>query len=187
MKLCLITSNKGKLAEFRSALAPLDIEVDHSAEGCDEIQADTLQEVVHSCLTQLKTRGFSNFAIDDSGLFIHALKGFPGVYSAYVMRTLGNQGILTLLEGVEDRSAHFECCIGCSWHGEEFTAIERCEGTIARRPAGTGGFGFDPIFIPSGHSTTFAEMSLELKNNISHRGRAIRAFSEELRRRSDGA
>ena len=157
--------------------------VEHSTEDCDEIQADTLQEVVMSCLQQLKAKGLRDFVIDDSGLFVHALKGFPGVYSSYALRTIGLDGILRLLDGVGDRSAHFECCVGASIGGEEFTVTGRCDGTIAQRPSGTGGFGFDPIFVPSGYDRSFAEISIEEKNGISHRGKAVQAFSDELRRR----
>jgi len=157
--------------------------VEHSTEDCDEIQADTLQEVVMSCLQQLKAKGLRDFVIDDSGLFVNALKGFPGVYSSYALRTIGLDGILRLLDGAGDRSAHFECCVGASIGGEEFAVTGRCDGTIALRPSGTGGFGFDPIFVPSGYDRSFAEISIEEKNGISHRGKAVQAFSDELRRR----
>jgi XTP/dITP diphosphohydrolase len=187
MKIQVVTSNQGKLREFRSALLPLGHEVEHSSEDCDEIQADTLQEVVLSCLQQLKGRGLKDFVIDDSGLFVHALKGFPGVYSSYVLGTIGLDGVLRLLDGVEDRSAYFECCIGASIGGREFTVTGRCDGAMALRPSGVDGFGFDPIFMPSGHSQTFAEISIGEKNSISHRGKAVQAFSEELRRRIDEA
>lgn len=187
MRLTLITSNQGKLAEFRSALAPLGLEVLHSDEECDEIQADTLEEVVRSCLAQLKHRGLSNMVIDDSGLFVHALGGFPGVYSSYVLRTIGMDGVLRLLEGREDRGAHFECCIGASLGGEDIIVHGRCDGTIATRPSGREGFGFDPIFVPSGFERTFAEISITEKNGISHRGRAVQAFAEELRGRLNEA
>ena len=187
MRLYLITSNRGKLEEFRAALAPLGIEVEHCTEDCDEIQADTLEEVVANCLQQLKSKGLKDFVIDDSGLFVDALEGFPGVYSSYALRTIGLEGVLKLMGGRTDRAAHFESCVGCSIFGEEFSVTGRCDGTIASRPSGEGGFGFDPIFIPSGYSQTFAEISLEEKNRISHRGRAIQAFAQELRRRLDGA
>jgi XTP/dITP diphosphohydrolase len=187
MKLTLVTSNRGKLAEFRSALAPLGIEVEHSEEECDEIQADSLKEVVLSCLAQLKDKGMDDIVIDDSGLFVHALNGFPGVYSSYALKTIGMDGILKLLDGKEDRSAHFECCIGASIGGEEFTVTGRCDGTIALAPSGHEGFGFDPIFVPSGFYRTFAEISITEKNGISHRGRAIQAFAAELRGRIDEA
>lgn len=186
MKLFLVTTNQGKLREFRSALLPLGHEVEHSTEDCDEIQADTLEEVVLSCLQQLKDKGLKDFVIDDSGLFVHALNGFPGVYSSYALRTIGLDGVLRLLDGLEDRSAHFEACIGASIGGEEFTVTGRCEGTLALSPSGTDGFGFDPLFVPSGYSQTFAEISIGEKNRISHRGKAVQAFSAELRRRLDG-
>jgi len=169
MKLRLVTSNPGKAEEFRSALGALGIEIEHADEDCDEIQADTLREVVLSCLSQLEAKGLKDFAIDDSGLFVDALNGFPGVYSAYALKTLGAAGLLRLMEGVKDRSARFECCIGCTLRGERIIVLERCDGTIAERPAGKGGFGFDPIFIPSGYDRTFAEISLAEKNRISHR------------------
>lgn len=185
MKISLVTSNQGKLREFRSVLAPLGFEVEHSTEECDEIQADTLREVVLSCLAQLKGRRLGDIIIDDSGLFIDALKGFPGVYSAYALKTLGIKGVLDLMEGVEDRSAHFECCIGATVGGEDMIVTGRCNGTIAFAPSGSEGFGFDPVFTPAGHSQTFAEISIGEKSLISHRGRALQAFSEELGRRKE--
>ena len=187
MNLSLITSNLGKLAEFRSALEPLGYDVVHSTEDCDEIQADTVQEVVLNCLSQLKARGLRDMVIDDSGLFVHALHGFPGVYSSYVLRTIGMEGILRLLQGSDDRSAHFECCIGAFLGGEDLVVTARCYGTIALRPSGHEGFGFDPIFIPAGHNRTFAEISITEKNGISHRGKAVQAFAEELRGRRNEA
>jgi XTP/dITP diphosphohydrolase len=180
----IITSNPGKLREFEAALRPLGFEVRHRPEEVDEIQADTLEEVVAACLAALRERGLSNFALDDSGLFIDALNGFPGVYSAYALRTLGCAGVLKLLEGREDRRAHFGCCIGCSIEGiGSFTVQAQADGNIARAPSGSQGFGFDPIFLPEGRETTFAEMGLEEKNEISHRGKAIKSFVAQLQKR----
>ncbi len=187
MKLAVITSNRGKLTEFRAALEPLGYDVEHSTEDCDEIQADTLEEVVRSCLAQLRARGLDDFVIDDSGLFVHALDGFPGVYSSYALRTIGMEGILRLLDGKEGRGAHFECCIGASLGGEDIIVHGRCEGTIALSPSGQQGFGFDPIFVPTGFQRTFAEISITEKNGISHRGRAIQALVEALRGRTNEA
>lgn len=181
----MVTSNRGKFEEFRSALAPLGFEVVRSDADCDEIQADTLEEVVRGCLGQLRREGLEEIVIDDSGLFVHALGGFPGVYSSYALRTIGLDGILRLLERWDDRSAHFECCIGTSIGGEEFTVTGRSDGAIGLRAAGTGGFGFDPIFVPSGYDRTFAEISISEKNDISHRGRAIQALVAELRSRNE--
>jgi XTP/dITP diphosphohydrolase len=187
LKISLVTSNQGKLREFRSVLEPYGVEVEHSDAECDEIQADTLREVVLSCLQQLEAKGLHDFVIDDSGLFVHGLRDFPGVYSAYALKTIGLDGLLRLLDGVKDRSAHFECCVGASIGGEEFVVTGRCDGSIAMRPSGSGGFGFDPLFVPSGYSQTFAEISIGEKNRISHRGKAVQAFSDELRRRLNEA
>ena len=167
-------------------LEPLGVEVEHSTADCDEIQADSLREVVLGCLAQLKEQGLRDFVIDDSGLFVPALKGFPGVYSSYALKTVGLDGLLRLLDGTKDRSAYFECCIGACIGGKEFVVSGRCDGAIALGPSGTEGFGFDPLFVPSGYDRTFAEISIGEKNRISHRGKAVQAFSEELRRRLDG-
>jgi len=185
-RLFIITSNTGKLREFQSELSHLEIEVANIDEGCEEIQADTLEEVVVHCLGELKEKGVENVIIDDSGLFIDSLRGFPGVYSSYVFKTLGCKGVLRLIEGMKDRNAHFSCCIGCILtNGEEIVVTENVNGRIGSKETGSQGFGFDPIFIPDGDSRTFAEMSIEEKNLISHRGRAIRAFASAFRKKTE--
>jgi XTP/dITP diphosphohydrolase len=181
-KVRLITSNLGKLDEFRGALAPLGYEVVHLPLDVAEVQADTLEEVVADCMRQIRAQDVKDFFIDDSGLFVNAFKGFPGVYSAYALRTLGCEGLLKLMDGVVDRSARFECCIGCSLEvREDIVLTERCEGRIIGEMRGRGGFGFDPIFAAAGMERTFAEMPLEEKNEISHRGKAIKSLARQLR------
>jgi XTP/dITP diphosphohydrolase len=181
-KVHLITSNLGKLKEFRATLEPLGYEVSHLPLDVEEVQADTLEEVVADCMRQVRGRGVKDFVLDDSGLFIEPFKGFPGVYSSYVLRTLGCEGILKLMQGFVVRSAHFECCIGCSLEGREDIIVnERCEGRIVERMRGTDGFGFDPIFAADGEVRTFAEMPLAEKNEISHRGKAIKSLARQLR------
>ena len=119
--------------------------------------------------------------IDDSGLFVNALNGFPGVFSAYVFKTIGCEGILRLMDGVKDRSARFECCIGFMSPGQNpFMVKGVAPGMISDRTSGNGGFGYDPIFVPEGRSETYAEIEISEKNKISHRGRAIEAFIREL-------
>lgn len=115
--------------------------------------------------------------VEDTGLFIDALNGFPGPYSAYVYRKVGCEGILKLLAGTERRSAHFTSAVGfCSSKG-----VRVFEGTIKGRISekmrGNLGFGYDPIFIPEGYSKTFAE-DHQLKTNISHRRLAFQRFCE---------
>lgn len=146
-----------------------------------EIQCDTLEEVVQNALDWLSGKVEEDFLIDDSGLFISSLEGFPGVYSSYVFHTVGCEGILKILEGMEDRDAEFRCCFGLHWQGEDRLFTEVSQGTITKEKRGDGGFGYDPIFVPSGHEKTFAEISTEEKNELSHRGKALEKVLEFLR------
>jgi XTP/dITP diphosphohydrolase len=126
----------------------------------------------------------ADFIIEDSGLFIDPLGGFPGVYSSYILKTLGNPGILRLLGDRKDRDAVFRSCFGhFSTHRGPALIKGECKGRIAFEQRGKEGFGFDPIFIPDGEERTFAEMSVEEKNSISHRGRALEALYNHLQRR----
>lgn len=178
----MVTSNPGKMREFKAALEPLGFELRQRSEDIDEIQADMLEDVVRDCMAQLKDRGLRNYVIDDSGLFVDALGGFPGVYSAYALKTLGCRGIIRLLEGEGDRTARFRCCIGCSVDGiGDLVVSAEAVGRIIEEERGSGGFGFDPIFVPSGYDETFSELPLDAKNLISHRGKAINSLSERLR------
>ena len=146
-----------------------------------EIQCDTLEEVVQNAMDWLSGKVEGDFLIDDSGLFISSLGGFPGVYSSYVFHTVGCEGILKILEGVEDRDAEFRCCFGLHWHGEDKLFSGVSPGTMTKNERGEGGFGYDPIFVPSGHQKTFAEISTEEKNELSHRGKALEKVLEFLK------
>jgi XTP/dITP diphosphohydrolase len=169
------------MREFRAALEPLGYELNQRREDIDEIQADDLEDVVRDCMAQLRRRGLRNYIIDDSGLFVDALGGFPGVYSAYALKTLGCQGIIKLLEGKSDRTARFRCCIGCDLEGlGQILVSAEAVGSIIMEERGSGGFGFDPIFVPFGRDRTFSELPLEEKNLISHRGKAINSLRERL-------
>ena len=174
------------MREFRAALEPLDFELTQRSEEIDEIQADNLEDVVRDCMKQLQVRGARNYIIDDSGLFIDALGGFPGVYSAYALKTLGCRGIIKLMKGINDRAARFRCCIGCNAEdlGEIVISAEAV-GTIIDEERGGGGFGFDPIFLPSGYDKTFSELPLDEKNLISHRGKAINSLRASLSKRME--
>jgi XTP/dITP diphosphohydrolase len=146
-----------------------------------EIQSDTLEEVVKNALNWLSGKVEGDFLIDDSGLFISSLGGFPGVYSSYVFHTVGLEGMLEILEGAEDRDAEFRCCFGLRWQGEDRLFPGVSPGRIIEERRGEGGFGYDPIFVPSGHEKTFAEMSTEEKNELSHRGKALEKVLEFLK------
>jgi len=181
MKLKVITSNPGKVAEYQKAFDELGIEMEHYRLPYDEVQTSDLEEVVNKGMDEIISKGVRNFIVDDTGLFIDSLKGFPGVWSAYAQKTIGNKGILKLMDGVEDRGAEFRCCIGCDIDGERIVVVGVCRGYITESEKGTDGFGFDPIFSPDG-KLTFAEMSIEDKNLISHRGKAVRLLIQQLKK-----
>ncbi len=179
MKLKVITSNPGKVREYQKSFADLGIEMEHRHIPYDEVQTSELEEVVEKGMAELRAKGLSNVMIDDSGMVINALKGVPGVYSAYGQKTIGNKGILTLMEGVGDRSAVFKCCIGCDIDGKTIIVTGKCDGFILDSERGTDGFGYDPIFSPAG-KRSFAEISLNEKNRMSHRGNAVELLRKTL-------
>ncbi len=176
----VVTSNEGKYREYRKKLSEHYSEVEMKNVEYPEIQTDDLEEVVNFVLDELSDH--APLIIDDSGLFVDALKGFPGVYSSYAMKTLGCDGILSLMQGRKKRSARFECVIG--FLGEERKLFKgKSEGKITHEKRGSGGFGYDPIFEPEEYERTYAELSSEEKNEISHRGRAMEKFLEFMRAR----
>lgn len=180
MRMIFVTSNKGKLDEVRSYLSPLGIEVIQKKVEYPEIQANTLEEVVTFGINWLKDYFDQPFFIDDSGLFIEAFHGFPGVYSAYIYKTLGNEGVLKLMAGLKNRKAYFKSVIGY-YDGELHLFKGIVYGKIINQKRGEHGFGFDPIFLPDGSTKTFAEMATSEKNKISHRGRALTEFARWLK------
>lgn len=181
-ELAIVTSNKGKMEEFKAGLEPMGFKVVQLDVDCDEIQTDTLEEVVKSCVAQVELMGYNDFILDDSGLFLNNYDGFPGVYSAYALKTIGCRGILKLLDREPERSAHFECVIGCSIQDVGRIFVKgSCPGWIDYTERGKAGFGFDPIFVPDGSSKSFGEMSMEEKNMLSHRGIAMKQLSEQLK------
>ena len=179
MKVTFVTSNTGKLGEVKEKLAPLGIEVVGDKIYYPEIQVNTLAEVARHGATWLKSRIEAPFMLDDSGLFISALEGFPGVYSAYAYRTIGNRGILNLMDKKGDKRAEFKTVVALVDMEEKVHIFEgTCKGSITGEMRGKHGFGFDPIFVPEGHEVTFAEMIREEKNEISHRSRAFMEVSK---------
>ncbi len=182
MKLNVVTHNPGKVREYNLALSQYGLEMVHVNREYDEVQTAYLEEVVDKGIKQLASEGLTDFLVDDSGLFVNHLGGFPGVYSAYGQKTIGNKGILKLMEGVEDRGAVFKCCIGARIGDQTVIVTGQCPGYILHEEKGTEGFGYDPIFSPDGvHS--FAEIPTDEKNVISHRGVALRMFVDELKNR----
>ena len=170
-----VTSNKGKFVEAQAIFGDL---VQKNI-GYNELQVDTLEEVVDFGMEEVMARLKGSVMIEDAGMFIDCLKGFPGVYSAYVQKTIGNSGILRLMEGTDNRGAAFKSVVGYAEPGMEPVVFKgELKGDIGFEPRGTGGFGYDPIFYVNGKS--LAEMSLEEKNRISHRAGSMKALKQWL-------
>lgn len=181
MKIAFVTTNEGKYAEISRMLEDRGHEAEHIPISYPEVQADSLEMVAIQGILWLMDRYDRPILIDDSGLFIDSLKDFPGIYSSFVFSSIGCDGILDLMRGVENRSARFECCLGFRELGKDPVLFkENSEGTISAVKRGEKGFGFDPIFIPSGYDKTFAEMAIDQKNELSHRGKALREFFEYI-------
>ncbi|KXA92530.1 hypothetical protein AKJ65_07440 [candidate division MSBL1 archaeon SCGC-AAA259E19] len=175
MSLVFATSNKNKFEEARKIAEGHDLELEHRDVPYVEIQADDVVDVVKPSAQQATELLDSPCFVEDAGLFIEVLNGFPGPYSAYVYKTLQNRGILRLMEGKENRRAEFVSAVGYCEPGYEPRIFKgKVRGTITKESRGSGGFGFDPIFMPDlGEGGTFAEMSTEMKDALSHRGESI--------------
>ncbi|MBN2498665.1 MAG: RdgB/HAM1 family non-canonical purine NTP pyrophosphatase [Deltaproteobacteria bacterium] len=206
MKIAVASRNRGKLAELRHLLEPLGFEIRSMAElGIDaEIpeRGQTFEANARAKASALfdLLAGEAWALADDSGLEVDALGGSPGVLSARyagspspdprVRDRANNARLLEALAGVRDaeRSARFVCSmvmLGPPGHGEprrQISARGSCEGRIATRGRGEGGFGYDPLFIPEGFDRSMAELALDEKNRISHRGAALRALVREIER-----
>jgi XTP/dITP diphosphohydrolase len=176
-----VTSNKGKFVEVKEKFKKIDYKVVQKDLGYPEIQTDSLEEVAQFGVKHLKNKITEPFILEDAGLFIDTLKGFPGVYSKYVFHTIGCKGILKLLEGIENRDAVFRSVYAYYRPGNNPTIfVGETEGTISSQEKGENGFGYDPIFVCNGQTLTFAEMKIDEKNNYSHRGKAIEKLIDYL-------
>jgi XTP/dITP diphosphohydrolase len=176
-----VTGNLGKLSEAKKKLSSINVHVVQKDLGYPEIQADNLEEVVTFGVDNIKKQNIHPFIIEDAGLFIDILNGFPGVYSSYVYHTIGLKGILNLLKERDygERKACFKSVIGyCSGERNTRLFIGESQGVIAKQERGIHGFGYDPIFIPDDDDRTFAEMTAEVKNNYSHRGKSLQKFMD---------
>ncbi|MEM4700318.1 MAG: XTP/dITP diphosphatase [Candidatus Nezhaarchaeales archaeon] len=182
MRLVFVTSNANKLEEVQRILRRLApfIEVAGVNIEVAERQLDNIEEIAAERVREAYSRLRTPVFVEDSGLFIESLNGFPGPYSSYVYKTIGCRGILKLMEGVKNRKAIFKSAIALCLSPSElliFTGV--VEGELATEERG-GGWGFDPIFIPknaNGH--TYGELG-DAKNEISHRRKALEGLANYL-------
>lgn len=176
-----ITSNEGKFREASEMAKKFSIDIEWLKMEYEEPQGDDLEEIATKSAKILSREIRRPFFIEDSGLFIESLNGFPGPYSSYVFKTIGNRGVLRLMEGVENRKAYFKAVIAF-YDGKEIRTFDGVvHGEISMQIRGEGGFGFDPIFLYG--RRTFAEMGEE-KNLFSHRRKALEKFFSWLKENS---
>ena len=193
MKLILASNNKKKLRELGEILSDMDVELLSQREaGCDFEVEETGTTFAENAYLKAKAvadaTGLAAVA-DDSGLMVEALNGEPGVYSARYAPG-GHEAsdkekyeyLLSKLVNVELRAAKFVSSICCILPDGSIIRTEgECRGEILREPAGEGGFGYDPVFMPQGYDRSMAELGTEVKNRISHRANALREFKKKLR------
>ena len=192
MRILFATGNPHKVVEAVQMLSPLGhsvepLLVDGETPDFVEPQAEGLEAVAFAKIEQARMmmQGTelegSAIMVEDSGLFIDSLDGFPGAYSSFVEGTVGLDGILRLLEDAGDRGAEYRAVAIVDSEGRTWQANGICRGRISKEMLGSGGFGYDPIFVPAeGDGRTCAQMSAEEKSAISHRGQALRDLSEVL-------
>jgi XTP/dITP diphosphohydrolase len=189
MKICFATNNAKKIEEVAAALKGLIEIVSLEEIGCTVELPETGDTLEHNAFEKARYVhqhfGVSCFA-DDTGLEVAALDGAPGVYSGrFAGEPRSDARNLSLLlekmQGQSNRSARFRTVIALILDGKEYQFEGIAEGEITSSPSGEGGFGYDPIFQPLGFDRTFASLSLAEKNEISHRGKAVKALLNFLR------
>jgi XTP/dITP diphosphohydrolase len=177
-----VTGNIHKFHEARRVLAEYNISIAMLNIDAIEIQDDSLENIARfSAIDAAKNTNLPVF-VEDAGLFIKALNGFPGPYSSYVYRTVDARGILRLMQNERKRDAYFRSVVAfCNPQESLEPKIfqGKVEGTITYDERGRRGFGFDPVFQPyDRNGRTFAEMTTQEKNNHSHRAQALRKFAK---------
>lgn len=154
-KITYVTGNWAKIASAKSALSPLGYEVDNIKMETPEIQADDVSEVAKYSAKWAANELGEAVLKNDSGLFVKSLNGFPGVYTHYVQDTIGEDGLLKLMEGIEDREAYFKESIAyCEPGGEPVVFEGLTKGKIATSKSGEYGWSWDFVFIPEGEDKT---------------------------------
>ena len=179
--LWFMTENPHKFREVESILGTQGIQIRQLKRAKVEVQDSSLERIARHAIKTASVDHQGLLLVEDSGLFIDSLRGFPGPFSSYVYETIGVEGILRLMDR-RKRGAYFQTSIAvgsASVPPRTFTGIVR--GSISRKIIGSAGFGYDPIFIPEGFDETFGQTSQEFKNKNSHRARAFLKFAKWYR------
>ncbi|MEM2465729.1 MAG: XTP/dITP diphosphatase [Candidatus Bathyarchaeia archaeon] len=179
------TSNINKFNEARRILSRYKVAVGMIKVKTLEIQSESLEEIAKTSAIHAFKQCCLPLIVEDAGLFVEALNGFPGPYSSYVYKTVGNEGLLKLMEKAANRRAKFQSVV--AFFSEELESPICFKGEVVgeitkeMRRESHYGFGFDPIFKPANSLKTFAEMSIAEKNKYSHRAKAFRKFAKWYR------
>ena len=186
MRIVVGTKNAHKVLELQRILEGLirGIALEPSPEDSPVEDGDTFSaNALIKARSAFAATGHPAIA-DDSGLEVRALEGRPGIFSARYAETRldadNTAKVLAEMAGVEDRAAAFVCAAALVHDGGEVVIEKRWEGSLAHHRAGSGGFGYDPVFIPEGYSVTSAELTAEQKDELSHRGQAFRALAPAI-------
>ena len=178
-RIYFVSSNEHKFREIKLVLMEYNISAIRRKADLKEIQSLDLEDIAREKAFSAHEIVKKSIIVEDAGLFIDALGGFPGPYSSFVQQTIGCEGILTLLRNKLSRKAIFKSALVCAdRNGKLLTFLGDVTGTISQDLRGDHGFGFDPIFIPDGHRDTYALMLDAEKNLISHRAIATRKFAD---------
>ena len=192
MKVLVATSNRGKISEISQILSYAGITIITPQEAGLELNVEengnTFEEnAICKALSWQSASGYPSLA-DDSGLCVDALDGRPGVHTARFAGPCASDRenyelLLKLMEGKEDRKAHFTCVVALAISKDRvITATGRCDGVILHEPIGEGGFGYDPIFLDPETGKSFAQLTNDEKNKHSHRSRALVALKQKLKK-----
>lgn len=177
-ELTLITGNDGKAREYA---AMLGIDVRAVKEDLIEVQSLDVVEVVQRKAEDAYAKLRTRVLVDDTGLALSGWNGLPGALIVWFLRTVGPHGILDMAAGISDRTATVTTALGYADSEGVQVFTGTLHGHLATVPRGQNGFGYDSIFVPEGNTLTFAEMSSEQKNSLSHRRRAVDALREAFR------
>jgi XTP/dITP diphosphohydrolase len=172
------STNHNKYLEIESILQKYCISVVFSKLVLTEIQSDSIEEIAIEKSKYAFTEISRPVIVEDDGLFIYELNGFPGQYSSYVYKTIGNDGILKLMNNSKQRSAVFKSSLAFSDDMNHYGFTGEAEGRIAFDIT-EGGWGYDPIFIPNGSDLTYGQLQmLNRKTEFSHRAKALNRFAQ---------
>ena len=171
------TSNPGKVREFRQILEP-EIKVNHIKISYPEIRSEDSEEIARHSASELAGKFRKNIVVEDSGMFIKSLNGFPGTYSATIHKKIGLDGILKLMKDVKGRDCEYKSAVAyCEFGKKPISFLGTEKGKIAESSRGNFGFGHDPIFIPEGRSKTYGETK-----NVEEIKKFRRVAVEKLRK-----